>query len=181
MLQRHDFRRRSDVERNNDAEPAGEAELRIAIEATHLGIFDYYPITGELHLSHRAKEHFGLSPEAHVNYNVFLVALHSEDRDRVEQLIRKALVKENGGRYETEFRTVGIEDGKERWIAASGQAFFNNRGEAVRFIGTTQDVTEHKQADEVLKKTIRDLEQANRELRRLAEASPQPSPPAQKK
>jgi PAS domain S-box-containing protein len=180
MLQRHDFRRRSDVERKNIAEPGGEVELRIAIEAADLGIFDYYPLTGELHLSHRAKEHFGLSPDAHVNYNVFLVALHSEDRDRVEQLVRKALTRENGGRYGTEFRSVGIEDGKERWIAASGQAFFNARGEAVRFIGTTQDVTEHKMGDEVLKKTVRELEQANRELRRLIRVSSQTSPPAEK-
>jgi PAS domain S-box-containing protein len=166
------FRRRSDIDRAAVAERPGEAELRIAIEATGLGIFDYYPLTGDLHWSHKAKEHFGLSPDAHVNYNVFLVGLHPEDRERVDRLVHSVLQKETEGRYATEYRTVGIEDGKDRWISASGQAFFNGRGEAVRFIGTTLDVTEHKRADEELKRTIQELEKANRELRRFKEPKP---------
>lgn len=165
---RRDFRRRSDIERGNPAEPSGEAELRIAIEATELGIFDYYPLTGELHWSHKTKEHFGLSPDAHVNYNVFLVGLHPDDRDRVDLLVQRALRSERGGRYGTECRTIGIEDGRERWIAASGQAFFNIKGEAVRLIGTTLDITERKKADEELKQTIRQLKQ---DLQRLRGAS----------
>lgn len=168
----HHFRRRTDIEKAELAAPHGEAELRIAIETTGLGIFDYYPLTGDLHWTHKAKEHFGLSPDAHVNYNVFLVGLHTDDRDRVDHLVHRALQHDNEGRYRTEYRTVGIEDGVERWIAASGQAFFNGRGEAVRFIGTTLDITEHKRADEDLKRTIRELEQANRELWRLKETPP---------
>jgi PAS domain S-box-containing protein len=162
----HEFRRRTDIEKGTAAAPM-ETELRIAIDATGLGIFDYYPLTGELYWSHKAKEHFGLSPDAHVNYNVFLVALHPDDRDRVEKLVNRALQHENDGRYSTEYRTLGIEDGKERWIAARGQAFFNDRGEAVRFIGTTLDITDHKRSDEELQRTVRELESANRKLKQL--------------
>lgn len=144
------FRRRTDIAKTEVLPHAAEAELRIAIETAGLGIFDYYPLTGELHWTHTAKEHFGLSPDAHVNYNVFLVALHPEDRERVDKLVQAALRRENDGRYGAEYRTIGIEDGKERWIEAHGQAFFNGRGEAVRFIGTTLDITgrrlsEHKE------------------------------------
>lgn len=165
------FRRRSDTDRSSRETTPGEAELRMAIEATELGIFDYYPLTGELHWSHRTKEHFGLSPDAHVNYNVFLVGLHPDDRDRVEKLIRSAIERENNGKYGTEYRTIGIEDGKERWIAAHGQAFFNHTGEAVRFIGTTRDITEHKRADEDLKRAVRELERAKRELEQMKKGS----------
>lgn len=147
------FRRRSDIEKTHIAAPPGETELRIAIEATGLGIFDYYPLSDELHWSHTAKEHFGLSPDAHVNYNVFLVGLHPEDRDRVDRLVHNALHRENGGKYGTEYRTIGIEDGKERWIDARGQAFFNNGGEAVRFIGTTLDITERKRSEDALRES----------------------------
>lgn len=165
------YRRRTDTDRNSINALSDAAEFRLAIEATALGIFDYYPMSGELHWSHRAKEHFGLSPDAHVNYNVFLVALHPGDRDRVEQLVGRALQREDGGKFSTEYRAIGIEDGKERWIAAHGQAFFNLEGEAVRLIGTTQDITEHKQADEELKKAVRELEQANKELQQFRERS----------
>ncbi len=152
QTRRHgEFRRRSDIEKTNLDVMAGEAELRIAIEANGLGIFDYYPLNGELHWSHRAKEHFGLSPDAHVNYNVFLVGLHPEDRERVDRMMQNALERENNGKYDMEYRTIGIEDGKERWIAARGQAFFNARGEAVRFIGTTLDITGRKRTEQALR------------------------------
>jgi PAS domain S-box-containing protein len=174
-IDRREFRRRSDIEKITADAASKETELRIAVEATGLGIFDYYPLTGELHWSHTVKNHFGLSPDAHVNYNVFLVGLHPEDRDRVERSLRDALQRHNGGRFDAEYRTVGIEDGKERWIAARGQAFFNDRGEAVRLIGTTLDVTEHKRADEELKQAVADLERANRELQKFKKgASPEP-------
>lgn len=148
-----EFRRRTDIERTNLDVMAGEAELRIAIEATGLGIIDYYPLSGELYWSHTAKEHFGLSPDAHVNYNVFLVGLHPEDRERVDRLMHGALQRENDGKYSTEYRTIGIEDGKERRIAARGRAFFNQRGEAVRFIGTTLDISDQKRAEEALRES----------------------------
>ena len=61
--------------------------------------------------------------------------------------------RENGGKFETEYRAIGIEDGKERWIAASGRAFFNRWGEAVRFIGTTRDITGQRQAMEALRES----------------------------
>ena len=163
------YRRRTDTDRNSLGVLSDAAEFRLAIEATALGIFDYYPLTGELHWSHRAKEHFGLSPDAHVNYNVFLVALHPGDRDRVDHLVRRALQREDDGKFSTEYRTIGIEDGRERWVAANGQAFFNQAGEAVRLIGTTQDITEHKRADEELKKAVRELERMNRELQQFRE------------
>ncbi len=143
------FRRRTDTGRT-EAVLSGEAELRMAVEATGLGIFDYYPLSGELHWTHTAKEHFGLGPDAHINYNVFLVGLCSEDRARVDRLIHQALQGEQAGRFATEYRTIGIEDGRERWISASGQAFFNDRGEAVRFIGTTLDISGRKQREEAL-------------------------------
>jgi hypothetical protein len=42
---------------------------------------------------------------------------------------------------------VGLEDGEERWVAARGQAFFDEAGRAVRFIGTVLDITERKKAE----------------------------------
>ncbi len=160
-----EFRRRSDIERTSALDYSGETELRMAIEATGLGIFDYYPLSEELYWSHITKQHFGLSADAHVNYNVFLVGLHPEDRGRVDGLVRRALRREDSGRFSTEYRTIGIEDGRERWIQARGQAFFNDKGEAVRLIGTTLDITEHRLADEKLKQAVRDLESLKKQER----------------
>lgn len=121
--------------------------LRLAIESTGLGTFDYYPSTGELVWSDQAKRQFGLPPDAEVDYSVFLAALHPDDRKRIDQIIRKTLRPENKGDYSAEFRTIGIQDGKERWLAARGRALFNDSGRPVRLVGTTLDITESRQAE----------------------------------
>ena len=133
--------------------------LQLAIEATNLGTFDFSPQTGELVWSDLAKLHFGLPPEAHIDYDVFLSGLHPDDRERVDGLIQGILRPEHGGLYRTEYRTIGIEDGKERWLAARGRAYFNERGDPVRFIGATLDITERKKTENQLQAMKDELEQ----------------------
>jgi PAS domain S-box-containing protein len=147
------FRRRGDIDRADRAGISGESELRAAMEAAGLGIFDYYPLSGELQWNNPAKDHFGLSPDAHVNYNAFLVGLHPDDRRRVNALMQNALKRDNDGEYAAEFRTIGIEDERERWISMRGRAFFNSLGEAVRFTGTTLDITGSKRNEEKLRES----------------------------
>ena len=54
--------------------------------------------------------------------------------------MQEALDPSGSGNFEIEYRTIGIEDGVERWLAASGRAMFDDR-KAVRFIGTVLDIT----------------------------------------
>jgi alkylated DNA nucleotide flippase Atl1 len=52
--------------------------------------------------------------------------------------------------YNIQYRTVGLEDGIERWIAATGDAIFVD-GQAVRFVGTVLDITAQKRAERHLR------------------------------
>jgi PAS domain S-box-containing protein len=134
--------------RIEEALKESEDRLRLAIEATGLGTWDRNPVTGEMRWDERCKAMFGLPPGAEVDYEVFLAGLHPDDRERTDQVVQRALDPESGGEYSTEYRTVGLEDGVERWVAARGQAFFDESGRAVRFIGTVLDITERKKAEE---------------------------------
>jgi PAS domain S-box-containing protein len=125
-----------------------EDRLRLAVESTGLGTWDFDPVTRKSKWDERCKEIFGLPPEAEVDYETFLSRLHPEDRERVDRGVQRALDPESGGQYNVEYRTVGLEDGVERWVAARGQAFFDASGRAVRFIGTVLDITERKRAEE---------------------------------
>jgi PAS domain S-box-containing protein len=124
-----------------------EDRLRLAIESAQLGTWDFNPIAGKLTWDDRCKAMFGLSPDAEISYEVFLAGLHPDDRDRLHQAVQWAIHPDSGGKLDTEYRTLGIEDGKERWIAAKGQAYFDSAGEAVRFIGTVLDITQKKQVE----------------------------------
>jgi PAS domain-containing protein len=92
-----------------------------------------------------------LAPDAPVDYDTFLRGLHPEDRNRVDQIVKHALHPGSGGVYVAEYRTIGIDDGKERWLSVRGQVFFDSQGRPIRFIGGGLDVTERKQFDEQLR------------------------------
>lgn len=128
-----------------------EAQLSLAMEATELGMFDFDPRSGRLEWSAETRRHFGVDPTVPVDFQTFLRGLHPEDRERVEGIVRGVLGPGSDGRYATEFRTVGIDDGKERWIAAWGRVSFDAEGRAVRFIGVTRDITERKHVEEQLR------------------------------
>jgi PAS domain S-box-containing protein len=123
-----------------------EEGRRLAIEAVAIGTWNFNPITRELRFDDRCKSIFGLSPEAFVDYDVFLTALHPDDRDRTHQAVQRALEPDGPGEFNTQFRTIGLEDGNERWVRARGKCYFTS-GVAQRFTGTVRDITDEKTAE----------------------------------
>jgi signal transduction histidine kinase len=84
-----------------------------------------------------------------VTYDTFLRALHPADRDRVTQALQSALHYENGGDYADDYRTMGIEDGQERWLSSRGRVFFDEQSQPVRFVGVLLNVTERKRLESI--------------------------------
>jgi two-component system cell cycle sensor histidine kinase/response regulator CckA len=127
-----------------------EERLALAVEATQVGTFDFYPQTGKLIWSKFARQHFGLSTEVEVTYDTFLRALHPADRDRVTKRLQEALRYESGGDYADEYRTLGIEDGQERWLSSRGRVFFDAQSQPVRFVGVILNISERKRLEQQL-------------------------------
>ena len=122
-----------------------EERLRLALEATELGTWDWDLLTDTLIWDARMRALFGLSAEAPVDYaTTFQARLHPEDRQRVEELVR-AVLRPGGNRtFATEYRTVAPETGRVRWVRARGQVHFDASGRPTRFLGTGLDVSAHK-------------------------------------
>lgn len=123
-----------------------EDRLRLAVESTGLGTWDYDIEAKRMRCNERMRVVLGLSPRATLDYETFLAAPHPEHRGRVERLVSRALDPEGSGRFDAEYKTIARE-GTERWIAARGQSYFES-GRAVRFVGTILDVTDRKKAEE---------------------------------
>jgi PAS domain S-box-containing protein len=131
-----------------------EERLRIATDAAAIGTWDFDPINGTLRWDNRCKALFGLPPDAEVDYDTFLAGLHPDDREATDKAVQTALDSEGPGSYDVEYRTIGHPDGVERWIAATGRAFFEGAGRkrrAIRFIGTVIDITERKQTEAAIR------------------------------
>jgi PAS domain S-box-containing protein len=146
-----------DVTENRFAEEAqreSEERLRLALTAAELGTWDYDPVTGALVWDARCKELFGLPPEIEVNYDMFLAGLDPDDRERTDQVVQRTFDPASDGLFDIEYRTVGLRDGGVvRWVHATGRASFNAASQAIRFIGTVQDITARKRAEEALRLT----------------------------
>jgi PAS domain S-box-containing protein len=127
-----------------------EERLALAVEATQLGTFDFYPQTGQLIWSKFARHHYGMSTEAEVTYETFQRALHPSDREHATQTLQEALSYENGGNYSDDYRTLGLEDGQERWLSARGKVFFDEEAQPVRVVGVIQNVTGRKRLEQQL-------------------------------
>ncbi len=56
----------------------------------------------------------------------------------------------SNGDYDVEYRTIGVEDEKIRWLRAKGKAYFDGNNKAVRLVGAVLDITEQK-SDELRK------------------------------
>ncbi len=141
------------IERVRSEGAAREAaeRLTLANNAAGIGTWDYDPVFRILRWDERCKALFGLPANADVSYDgTFLPGIHPGDRERVHRAVTAALDPDNPVSYRTEYRTIGLADGVERWLAATGDAIFANHN-AVRFVGTVIDITELKKSERHLR------------------------------
>ncbi len=134
-----------------------EGRLRLALDSAGIGTWDYEITTGRLTWDERCRRMFGLEGDDPPTYEQFLERLHPEDRERGARAIERALDPADASRYDVEYRVV-LPDGATRWLRASGRARFEGKGDArraVRFTGTTIDVTERRQADAERERLLR--------------------------
>ena len=74
------------------------------------------------------------------DYETYLAALHPEDRHLASETVARVLEPGNNDRYDIEYRTIGLGDGRERWVAEKGRVVFG----AVRRSGALpRDVARH--------------------------------------
>ncbi|MFN8597350.1 MAG: PAS domain S-box protein, partial [Anaerolineae bacterium] len=73
-----------------------------------------------------------------------------EDRDMMQDhLLRHVLAERQ--RFEKEYRIVRPRDGQLRWMFGLGELDLDSDDRPIRMIGTIQDITERKQAEEALR------------------------------
>src|SRR2546421_2971124 len=136
--------------------------LQLATEAADIGTFDFFPSTGELQFSERSRQMFGIPPEAQVTYETYLEGVHPDDRHIVHETVERVRQRGSTGRFDIEYRTIGIADGKERWVAERGRAVLDANGKVTRFVGTLVEITDRKNAEILLQRAKNEAEEANR-------------------
>jgi PAS domain S-box-containing protein len=149
-----------DITERERAEAAlrkSETSLAQAQRMAHLGNWEFEVPTDELFWSLETYRIFGLEPQALETPVVgFLDMVHPDDRERVRQTWRRAL--EDRTSYDIVHR-IGRSDGAVRFVHQQSETTYDEDGKPIRVIGTLQDITEQKQAEEEIRKLNEELEQ----------------------
>lgn len=151
----------TDRKRTEEALQESEERLRIALEASRLGMWYWDLESDTLTFTEQCKTLFGLPTDAMISYQVFLDALHPDDRQRTNEVVNQSI--EEHENYDIEYRTVWP-DGTVHWIAAKGDCLYDSTGKPIRFLGVAINITERKQTEEYLHQTAQEMISLNTEL-----------------
>jgi len=138
-----------------------EARLGLATSAADAGLWSMEIDTRKVWASAKTRELFHFTPNEELNYESFLKAIHSEDREVVNRAVQRAL--QPGEKLLIDYRIV-LSDGSIRWIAARGQRYSKSTGEPDRLMGVSFDISDRKGLEEELYGRLREIEELKKQL-----------------
>jgi PAS domain S-box-containing protein len=139
--------RTAELEKAYNSLKESERSLAEAQQIAHIGNWSRDIVTGEVHWSDEVYRIFGFKPqEFGISYDSFLSQVVPEDREFVINTGKQAL---NGKFFESEYRIIRA-DGVERVVHENVKAIFDKENNPFHLIGTIQDITERKKAEEAL-------------------------------
>ena len=122
-----------------------EKRLRLALEASSMGIWEWDMTDNSVQWSDNMHEIFGLGQEEFDGtFETYVNLILPEDRQQVIQTINQAIRFQQACHLEHRLRWP---NGAVRWIESLGKITFNKKGRALRMTGTVQDITSRKQVE----------------------------------
>ncbi len=138
----------------------GEERLQLALDAAHLGTWDWDIGTGRILWSEHHAELFGLKKdEFGGSYADFERCVYPEDRAGIATAL--AVARDQHTVYHHEFRVVWP-DGSVHWLMDLGRFFYDAGGQPVRMNGVVQDITEQKDAEAERRQLELQIQQAQK-------------------
>ena len=129
-----------------------QSEERMALAATsaNIGLWQFDNTSGHFWATEHCRSMFGLPRHAPLTPEVLIDAARPEDRQAAKEALRKELPADS------EFRVV-LPDGQTRWIFASGDTRFDEKGKLIRASGVFADITARKRAEDEVRATQSEL------------------------
>ncbi len=139
-----------------------QERFELAILGSSGGIWDWDMKTKEVFFSPRWKSILGYADHEISNHlEEWIRRLHPEDIQRAQRGLA-AYLKREVPTYDLEYR-LQHKDGTYRWILSRSVALWDDQGKPYRMAGSHIDITDRKQSEEIVEKTL----QKERELGEL--------------
>ncbi len=131
------------------ARRASEGRLILTLESAKIGTFDWFPQVNQLTWDKRLYGIFELDPNSKIDLNDhFFSIIHSDDKERVGKEFEKSLMPGGPNHHRIEYRVVT--DGRVKHLLAHSRMIRDDKGEVIRMLGTTQDITELRETENFL-------------------------------
>jgi hypothetical protein len=112
------------------------------LAASGTGFWEWDIVSGELMWSEAIFRQHGIEPAPRApDYATYIDTIHPDDRATFESAVAAAI--EGGASFALDFRIVWP-DGTVHWTHGAGRVFRDETGQAIRMIGTGQDITDQK-------------------------------------
>ncbi len=122
--------------------------LEFALDAAHLGTWNWDAALDQLTLGPRAAQIVGLPADVPFTREQIRARLPAQDAERARRALDRALAEHTD--YSVEYR-VNRDDGSQCWIAASGRGRYAPDGSVLGMSGVMQDITEKKREEQALR------------------------------
>ncbi|MEQ9668131.1 transporter substrate-binding protein [Coleofasciculus sp. G2-EDA-02] len=127
-----------------------EDRWQLVLNSTQDGIFEWNIATGKVFASPHLGGMLGYTdPTVLESFDRWRNLVHPEDIDQVLATLQNHLTQKTPP-YKFEYR-MRCQDGSYKWILARGQVQWNENGQPVRVVGSQQDISDRKQAEEEVK------------------------------
>jgi PAS domain S-box-containing protein len=123
-----------------------ENDLNRAQKMGKIGSWRLDVTRNELVWSEENHRIFGLEKDEPMTYETFLSCVHPDDIEYVDKKWKAGLA---GEPYDIEHRIMV--EGKEKWVRERAELEFDEKGNLIGGFGTTQDITERKKIEKVLR------------------------------
>lgn len=132
-----------------------EAQLAEAQRTAHVGHWEWNLMRDEVSWSPELYRIYGLeTPREVMSYQSFLSRVHPDDLQYVQAKVREA---SESGRSFDYFHRIMRPNGMVRVVHARGRALYDQAGKIIKLHGTSQDITEQKEAEIALAYSVRQL------------------------
>lgn len=132
--------------RAEDALQRSQQRLRLALEASRMGTWDYDALTRAVDISPEMASLTGSTRGAAQHALVDALArFHPDDRASVEAALENALAEQHDLHIET--RIVDRSNDRVRWLLIKGRVFRDQAGRPLRMTGIGMEITERKEAE----------------------------------
>ena len=134
----------------SDALRTSEQRLRLALAATRLGIWDLDFASGHREWSSEVRRILGVPETVALDRDNFLPLVHPDDRAQIDAAFYPSFDTDNPSISAT-FRITRMQDGEARWVEVGGRTLYDAQQRPVRMLGTFQDITRRKIAEEAVR------------------------------